>query len=171
MPVVGDNVAATLLPDRIKVSGCVVALSPGIAQTPSAVSIHPALQRPVTRGASLSPGIAQAHPAVSGGQPLAKKRAARGTACTFNGKRPPKCPVRLAAHMSELEKHKSAMKQKAEAKKAVQARKKEPTPNQLEYRQHFVMQMKNRDGNARERLKQTAAAWRCRHESLRAAAE
>ena len=73
--------------------------------------------------------------------------------------------------MSELEKHKSAMKQKAEAKKAVRARKKELTPNQQEYRQYFVMQMKNRDGNTREHLKQTAAAWRCRHESLRAAAE
>lgn len=126
-----------------------------------------------TRGAPSSSGIAQAHPAVSSVQPPAKTRATRGTACTFKGRRPPKCPERLAAHMLEFEQHKSDVKQRAEERKAARAHKtpKELTPNQQEYKRHFAMQMTSRAGNPRERLKRAAAAWKVRHESLRAAAQ
>lgn len=75
--------------------------------------------------------------------------------------------------MLEYEKHKGEIKQTKRERKASRAHQtqKKLTPNQEEYRQHFVMQMRNRAGDARERLKRTGAAWQSRHESLRAAAQ
>ena len=104
---------------------------------------------------------------------VAKQRAKRGSALTFNGKRPPKCPARLAAHMKAYERHQQEMQKRRAERKATSARKpkKALTPYQEEYRQHFVLNMKSREGVSRHRLVQAAKAWRERHEALRAAAE
>ena len=125
-------------------------------------------QRPAQRPA---PAAAPPHKAAKQ-SPM--RRAKRGTAYTFNGKRPPKCPVRLAAHMLAYEKHQQQMRQLKEERKAAPTRGRRNrvlSQQQEAYRQHFTSQMKNREGDSRQRLKRAAAAWTTRHDDLRAAAE
>ena len=116
------------------------------------------VQRSAT-GAENSPG-----PQVPQG-----KRAPKGTAFTFNKRRPPKCPVRLAAYMKEYEAYHEEKREKKEAPKKKKTKKR--SANQEAYANHLrVYMFLDRLGHSRERMVQAGAAWRQRHEKFRAAA-
>ena len=88
--------------------------------------------------------------------PQKRAYAKRGTAGTFNGKRPPKCPIKLQKFLREKWEHLQALALKKER----EAGHKRLSPAQERYREHMRQCLRNYGGDTRRRFAAAAAVWR-----------
>ena len=95
-----------------------------------------------------------------------KKRAPRGTALTFAGRRPPKNEARFAEFMQlrndyfkQLQESKALAVESATSA-GVRAKKRVPSASQQEYWAFMKKTMKEQSGSSRERFRAASTAWR-----------
>ena len=89
--------------------------------------------------------------------PQKRAYAKRGTAGTFNGKRPPKCPIKLQKFLREKEKHLQALALK---KERAAEHKRKGTPAQERFREHLRQCLRKKSGDTRRRFADAVASWR-----------
>ena len=94
-----------------------------------------------------------ASPAIASPRPYAK----RGSAGTFQGKRPPKHPEKLKAFMAAKAKYEA---EKAEMKKSQRQVHRRPSPTQEEYRAWQKAFSRSKAASSREHFIEAAAEWR-----------
>ena len=89
--------------------------------------------------------------------PQKRAYAKRGTAGTFNGRRPPKCPIKLQTFLREKEEYLQTL---AFKKERASKHKRKQSPTQERFREHLRQCLRKKSGQTRRRFADAVASWR-----------